>query len=42
VTFLILFDWQLLPLAAHVKELQNVIKHRVQRNFQSGAPTSRS
>jgi hypothetical protein len=42
VTLLILFDRQLVPLAAHVKQLQNVIGDRVQRKFRSRTATART
>ena len=40
VALLILFDRQLLPLAAHVKLLQNVIEDRVQGKFRSRTATA--
>ena len=42
VALLILFDRQLLPLAAHVKLLQNVIEDRVQGKFRSRTATARA
>ena len=40
VALLILFDRQLLPLAAYIKLLQNVIEDRVQGKFRSRTATA--
>jgi len=42
VALLILFDRQLVPLAAHVKQLQNVIEDSVQRKLRGRTATTRA